>query len=307
MRTSPLTPDDLAASVVAVPPLARRADLSLDREANLALIRRLEAGGVRTLLYGGNANFYHLGVSGFGEAVELLAGLAGPDTVVIPSVGPAFGVMMDQAAVLRGSRFPTAMVLPEHFAATPAGVETGVRRFVEKCVRPAVLYLKEERMLGVEGVARLMKDGLLRAVKYAVTRRDPREDDYLRRLTAAVDPRLVLSGMGEQPAAVHLREFKLGGFTSGLVCIAPRRSTEMLEALKAGDGERADRIREAFKPLEDLRNALGAIRVLHDAVSLAGIADMGPILPLLSNLEAGERARVREAALALLRFEDGAG
>ena len=45
----------------------------------------------------------------------------------------------------------------------------------------------------------------------------------------------------------------------------------MLRALKAGDHARAERIREAFKPLEDLRNALGPIRVLHDAVTLAAL------------------------------------
>jgi hypothetical protein len=48
---------------------------------------------------------------------------------------------------------------------------------------------------------------------------------------------------------------------------------------------------------------MGPIRVLHDAVTLAGIADMGPILPLLSNLDAAERARVLPAAKALLAHD----
>lgn len=51
MRTRSTTCDDLCASVMAVPPLARNADLSFNAAANAALIRHLEAGGVTTLLY----------------------------------------------------------------------------------------------------------------------------------------------------------------------------------------------------------------------------------------------------------------
>ena len=39
---------------------------------------------------------------------------------------------------------------------------------------------------------------------------------------------LVISGIGEQPAIIHLRDFELGGFTSGCVCINPRLSAESL-------------------------------------------------------------------------------
>ncbi|MGC2041330.1 MAG: dihydrodipicolinate synthase family protein, partial [Paraburkholderia caledonica] len=56
MNESPFDDRELAASVMAVPPLARRADLALDADQNATLIRHIEAGGVRTLLYGGNAN-----------------------------------------------------------------------------------------------------------------------------------------------------------------------------------------------------------------------------------------------------------
>jgi hypothetical protein len=42
------------------------------------------------------------------------------------------------------------------------------------------------------------------------------------------------------------------------------------------------------------------VRVLHESIRLAGIADSGPLLPLMSNLDEADHARVREAALALL-------
>ena len=51
-----------------------------------------------------------------------------------------------------------------------------------------------------------------------------------------------------------------------------------------------------FKPLEDLRNAIHPVRVLHEAVSLCGLADMGPIPPLLSPLTADQQRQVGQAA-----------
>jgi hypothetical protein len=57
MKTRPVTFDDLGASVLAVPPLAWRDDLTPRREANAALIRHQEAGGVSTLLYGRQREF----------------------------------------------------------------------------------------------------------------------------------------------------------------------------------------------------------------------------------------------------------
>ncbi|HVZ15368.1 MAG TPA: dihydrodipicolinate synthase family protein, partial [Bauldia sp.] len=62
MKTTPVTPNDLARSVIAVPPLARRADLAINDEANRALVAHMKAGGVGTFLYGGNANFYNIGL-----------------------------------------------------------------------------------------------------------------------------------------------------------------------------------------------------------------------------------------------------
>ena len=133
MKTTPVQPADLARSVISVPPLARRPDLSLDPAANRALVRHLEVGGVTTLMYGGNANFYHIGLKQFSEALTLLAESAGADSWVIPSVGPEYGRLLDQLPVLREhDAFPTVMVLPLTFPATPEGVATGVRRFAPR-------------------------------------------------------------------------------------------------------------------------------------------------------------------------------
>ena len=295
-----LTPETLTASVLAVPPLARRADLSLNEAENRTLIRHIEAGGVRTLMYAGNANFYHIPPAEYEPVLSFLAEAAGGDTLVIPAAGPAYGTMMEQARVLRRHRFPAAMVLPQVGITTSDGVAAGVARFVQAAGVPALLYVKHDGYIEPSDVKRLADERLVAGVKYATVRADPADDDYLRRLVDVVDPRTVISGIGEQPAVVHLREFGLGGFTSGCVCVAPRLSAALLAAVRARDWPRADRIRAVFKPLEDLRNRINPIRVLHEAVRLAGVADTGPLLPLLSNLDYADHPPVRDAARRLL-------
>ncbi|HRQ90640.1 MAG TPA: dihydrodipicolinate synthase family protein, partial [Bacteroidia bacterium] len=57
------------------------------------------------------------------------------------------------------------------------------------------------------------------------------------------------------------------------------------------------------KPLEDLRNVINPVRVLHEAVRLAGIADTGPALPLLSGVTPEQEVLVEAAAKALLAAE----
>jgi dihydrodipicolinate synthase/N-acetylneuraminate lyase len=111
---------------------------------------------------------------------------------------------------------------------------------------------------------------------------------------------MIISGIGEQPAIVHLRDFGLGGFTTGCGCVAPALSQAMLGAIRRHDWAEADRIRTVFEPLEDLRNAISPIRVLHEAVAGAGIAATGPLLPLLDPVEEAHRPAIAAAAKTLL-------
>lgn len=284
MQTTPITVEDLRSSVVAVPPLARNADLTLNDAANTALIRHLEAGGVRILLYGGNANLYNIAVSEYGQLLEFLSGAAAEKTIVVPSVGPFYGNIIDQADILKQFRFPTAMILPTLFPAKPAGIQTAVRHFVERAGIPAVLYLKDEGYMPPEAAAQLVNEGLISWIKYAIVRQDPKQDAYLSKLVELVDRKIIVSGIGEQPAIVHLRDFGITGYTSGCICVAPKPSMQMLQKVQAGEYEAAEALRKTYEPLEDLRNGHGPIPVLHHAVTLSGIADMGPFLPLLAPL-----------------------
>src|SRR4051812_23796071 len=181
-----LSPARLVESVLAVPPLCRKADLSLDASENVKLIRHIEAGGITTLLYGGNANFYHLPLSEYDHVLAMLEQSAGDQTLIIPSAGPAFGTMMDQAKVIRRHRFPTVMLLPQTGITTSAGVAEGVRRFVEAAGVPALLYIKHDGFIDVADVARLADAKLISGIKYATVRHDPAKDEYLRELVGRV-------------------------------------------------------------------------------------------------------------------------
>jgi dihydrodipicolinate synthase/N-acetylneuraminate lyase len=306
MKTTQVTPADLGASVFAVPPLARNADLTLNRAANAAQIRHIEAGGVTSLLYGGNANLFHVSASEYPALLDMLEELGGANTWMIPSVGPEFGLLMDQMAILRQRAFPTAMVLPLASPGTSDGLETGIGHAADRFGRQLILYIKSEAGLTPEALGRLVKRGMVCAVKYGIERPDPKQDDFLKRILDQVDRTLVVSGMGERPAIVHLREFGLAGFTSGCVCIAPRSAMRLLKAVQRKDWAEAERLRALFMPLEECRIKLHLIRVLHEALTLSGIADMGPILPMLSNIDAKHHAEIRALALALKDADAGA-
>ena len=280
--------------VYAVPPLPRKRDArrSLDFDAAECVARHIAAGGVTRYLYGGNAFLYHITLDEYEALLGWLSGFA-PPRWPIPSVGPSFGRAMDQARLLRRHTFPCAMVLPCGDPRDAKGMEAGLREVASAIGVPLILYLKSEDGFGsnleagLDAVGRLMADGVAVAIKYAVVRDDAREDAYLDGLLRRVDRARVVSGMGERPAIVHLREYGLNGFTTGSGCIAPAPCSALLSAAQGRRWSEAEALRERFMPLEDLRDAWGPARVLHHATELAGIAPTGPIPPFVSALDQG--------------------
>lgn len=292
MKTSAVQPADLSRSVFAVPPLALNADFSINAAQNRRLIRHIEAGGVSSLLYGGNANIYNLGLDAFHHMLDVLEEAAAPESWVIPALGPDFGKMIDQAKILRARTFPTALTLPTTTAIHPAGVELGLRRTADALGKPLFVYAKSEGYLSPAQLGHLARDGVICAIKYAIDRKDPTQDAFLSELVQQVDRSLIVSGMGERPALAHLQHFNLAGYTSGLVCLIPAAAQALLKAAQAGDFAAAQPLAQRFFPLENAREKYGFIRVLHGLVRLSGIADTGPILPLLADLTAAEEAEL---------------
>ena len=302
MKTNSILPEDLR-GVFAVPPLARRRDAtrSLDFAQNELIVRHIINGGITRLIYGGNAFLYHITLAEFEELLEWLAGLS-DELRVIPSIGPSYGRAMDQAKLLRKFQFPCAMVLPCSDPSDSAGLERGYREIAEAANAELIIYLKDERNFGanqesgLDAVARLVDDGVCIGIKYAVVRDDPARDAYLEALLSRVDRKFVISGIGERPAVVHLRDWKLPGFTTGSGCIAPRLSRMLFEACARQNFDQAEALRAEFISLEDLRDEWGPAKVLHSAIELAGIAQTGDIPPFVSGLSA-EQLKELEAVV----------
>jgi dihydrodipicolinate synthase/N-acetylneuraminate lyase len=286
------TPDDLR-GVFAVPPLARQNDSkrSIDFEQNNRIVKHIVSGGISRLLYGGNAFLYHSTLSEFESLLEWLSG-SSDQLWMIPSIGPSFGRALEQADLLRKHSFAVAMILPCGDPRDAVGLEQGYREIADVAGAKLIVYLKDEcnfgpqREAGLDAVARLVDDGVCVGIKYAVVRDDPSQDSYLEALLARVDRKHVVSGIGERPAVVHVRDWKLQGFTTGSGCIAPRLSQQLFERLNTNDYAKAEKLREKFLPLEDLRDMWGPARVLHHATELAGIAQTGSIRPYVSALSA---------------------
>ena len=305
MKTTAVTPEDLQ-GVFAVPPLARKDDpaRSLDLEQNAALVKHMAAGGLSRFLYGGNAFLYHVTLAEYGELLDWLSGL---DGWAIPSLGPSFGRAIDQAPLLRRHRFPTAMALPCGDPRDARGLEAGLREIASAAGMPLVLYLKSEDgfgtdlMAGLDAVARLVADKVCVAIKYAVVRKDPGVDPYLKALLERVDRRLVVSGIGERPAIAHMSGFGLPGFTTGSGCLAPALTSALFAACSRGAWQDAEALRTLFLPLEDRRDQWGPARVLHAAIEPAGVAKTGPIPPFVTALAEEQKKALAPVALELLR------
>ena len=303
MKTTAVTLDNLA-GVFAVPPLARRAGAGrpLDLAENDKVVRHMSEGGLSRFLYGGNAFLYHVTLAEYEQLLDWMSGIVG---WAIPSLGPSFGRAMDQARMVRQHRFRTVMHLPCGDPRDAAGLEAGIREIADATGMPLILYLKAEDSFGsnteagLDALGRLMRDGVAVSIKYAVVRDDPRHDPYLDGLLRRVDRARVISGIGERPAVVHMRDFGLPGFTTGSGCIASASSSALFEACRAGDWDRAELIRAGFIPFEDLRDEWGPARVLHQGTELAGIAPTGPIPPFVTGLDKGQLARLAPVAQAL--------
>ncbi len=294
--------------VFAVPPLARAPGRAraIDFDENTRIVRYIAKGGISRFIYGGNAFLYHLTLDEYEQLLAWQADIKENGLWFIPSAGPSYGRLMDQAKLLRRFAIPCVMTLPCGDPRDAAGLARGLREFADAADTHLMLYLKDETnmgadlMAGLDAVAQLVDEGICIAIKYAVVREDPAQDRYLDQLLKRVDRRKVISGIGERPAINHLRQWGLPGFTTGSGCLAPTLSAAVFSACRSGDYGEAERIRSRFLNLEDLRDAWGPARVLHHALELAGIARTGPIPPFVSELSPEQRNRIEPVVQELL-------
>ena len=223
----------------------------------------------------------------FREAVEVLRATRPAGAQLILSIGPDFGKAMDQAGDIRRAEVANVMLLPMFFPADPRGVAEGVRRIADRLGYGIVLYVKRENYVAADDLARLVVNGEVRFVKYAVERPDPASDTYLDSLIAAIGRERIASGMGETPVIDHIGRRRLVTYTSGAVCIAPaavmRCSRIVVPAAKPKPGICSRRSSPRAR-------APGCgTAVLHDAIT-PRVSPIAVLMPL-SNLDATQKAK----------------
>ncbi len=179
-----------------------------------------------------------------------------------------------------------------HHPIHPYTSEQGLVRYYEAIANglpgvPLILYVRGHQ-LSAEGVRRLTSVDSIVGVKMGQA--DP---DRFARLSEVAPELAWVCGVAEAWAVPFWRAGAIG-FTSGLANIAPKRSLEVLDALKAGDDARAESLVDLLRPIEQIRaghgdaNNVAVIKAAMDMVGLVG----GGLRPPLSELEPTDRAEL---------------
>ena len=282
MTRDAVTAEDLR-GLFAVPPLPRKSDArrTLDLDEAERVAKHIAAGRGHAL----PLRRQRLSLPRHARRVRIAARLAGrlPARTrwAIPSLGPSFGRALDQAPA------PATAFLPLRDDASlrrpprrprhgggPArggrGRRAAPRRLPEVRRRLRLGQGARPRRGGPPRERRRVRGRQVRGRARPI----PTKDSYLDGLLRRVDRRRVVSGIGERPAVVHLRDRRPRRASPPARAASPRgRARRFSRLLRRATGAKAERLWGYFQPLEDLRDAWGPARVLHQATELAGIAN----------------------------------
>lgn len=252
------------------------------------------------MLYGGNANLFSQSLAQYAQSAELIGAVAEHSTV-IAGIGPDLGKMLDQAGLIERAGLRNVMLLPLHYPADTHGTGDGVRRIAERLGFGVIVDLCRENYLRPVTLRKLRDEGAVSFVKYSVRRDNPEDDAYLDRVIEVMGRERVVSGLGEAAVLDHVGKRGLPAYASGAATLVPEAVLRLRSMLQSGDLAAVRRMLMPFLEFERLGMALGSIQVLHDAVSVAGIAEMGPQIPMLSPVKAKFRDDLEWAVAQLLQ------
>ena len=277
-------------AVVTVTPFSGDRLQAVDHEGLERNLERLVRGGARLLVAGGNTGeFAALGETEVVDVVRTHARVARGRARVITGIG----YRLDQAAQLgRASMDAGADGLMVHHPVHPYTSEPGLVRYYEALADalpgvPLILYVRGPQ-LSAAGVRQLARVAPIVGVKMG----QPDPERFARFVAAAPDLAWVC-GVAEAWAVPFWKAGAIG-FTSGFANVAPERSLEVLDALRADDVARAEVLIDRLRPIEHLRaghddaNNVAAIKAAMDLVGLVG----GGLRPPLSELEPGDRTEL---------------
>jgi 4-hydroxy-tetrahydrodipicolinate synthase len=260
----------------------------IDHDGMARNIQHLLRGGVRLVVAGGNTGeFAALSPTEVVETVRTHVRAATGRARVLAGVGYRLERTIELG---RASMQAGAHGLMIHHPIHPYAGEAGLVAYYESIAAalpgvPLVLYVRGPQ-LTPDGVRRLSAVDSIVGVKMGQP--DPAR---FAALTAAAPEMAWVCGVAEAWAVPFWAEGAIG-FTSGLANIAPKRSMDVLAALKAGELRRADALIDRLRPFEELRaghgdaNNVAVIKAALDRIGLAG----GELRPPLSRLDAADAA-----------------
>jgi 4-hydroxy-tetrahydrodipicolinate synthase len=275
-------------AVVTVTPFSGERLDAIDHEGMERNLEHLIQGGIRLLVAGGNTGeFAALSDTEVVATVRIHVNVARGRASVVAGVG----YRLEQAVELaRASMDAGADGIMVHHPIHPYTGEPGLIRYYQTLAEalpgvPLILYVRGPQ-LSADGVRRLAAVESIVGIKMG----QPDPERFAQLVAAAPDLAWVC-GVAEAWAVPFWAAGAIG-FTSGVANVAPERSLEVLEALKAGDAPRADALVDQLRPIEQLRarrggaNNVAVIKAAMDMVGLVG----GGLRPPLAELEPGDRA-----------------
>lgn len=263
--------------------------------------------GIDIVLAAANIAEYHALTDADRTAmVDAIADAVGPDDFVLAGAGGA----VDEVASLADDYGPAAdaiMVMPpDHTFVNEQGLPDYFDAIAAAVDQPLVPYLRGIDLRPGTIAAIAEGDGVA-AVKYAL----PGVPRFRRAVRAADDDVVWVNGRAEPPAlAAYLEGAE--GTTAGAGNVFPSITVALVEALEAGDWERARSIRDATLPFQQLRSETGrdntlpgamSVPVLKAALDSVGLHG-GPVRPPLVPLAEDDRNRVHEVVADLQAFAD---
>jgi 4-hydroxy-tetrahydrodipicolinate synthase len=238
--------------------------------------------------------------------VDAIADAVGPDDFVLAGAGGAISEVATLADRYGDAADAIMVMPPDHTFVHEAGLPDYFDAIAAAVNQPLVPYIRGID-LRPETIAAIAEGDRVAAVKYAL----PGVARFRRAVQAASDDVVWVNGRAEPPApAAYLEGAE--GTTAGAGNVFPEITVALVDALDAGNWERAREIRDATLPFQQLRDETGpnntlpgamsvpVLKAAMDAVGLHG----GPVRPPLVPITDDDRERVEEVVADLEAFVD---
>ena len=280
-----------------------REDGSVDRASLEKNVEFLLSNGLEVIVPCGNTGeFYSLSLEEAEAVTRFVVERVDGRATVVAGIGHDMKTAGRMASSAQDAGADAVMIhQPAHPYLTPEGLVryyTGIARSLDIGV---ALYVRHET-IDREVLHRVTALENVVAIKYAIN--DLPTLGYL--VQSIEDPVVWICGTAEMWAPFF---FVVGaeGFTSGLVNVAPEKSLEMLQGLRAGDSESVQAVWREVAPLERLRARAHSgynVAVIKAAMDLLGLAP-GRVREPASELDETDRQELVRILKAWGKLEEG--